>query len=86
MAGTSRKTSHRIGQIIRSVTVVLIAGVCRWRSASDIEAEFKSRSLQQQALVSAAVLSALFVLSVLAASFGWVGLLVFWLVVIAVVN
>lgn len=86
MARTRQQTTQRLGQIIRSVTVVLIAGVLRWRSAKDIEAAYKERSFAQQVTISVGVLGLLFGLSLFSAQFGWLGILLFWLAVIAIAN
>lgn len=72
--------------ICRNVAVSLIAGVCRWRSIGDINAAVKSRPLPMQAMITAGVIATLFGLSFVAGYFGWVGLLVFWLAVVVLVN
>ncbi|MEL7011973.1 MAG: hypothetical protein AAFO72_01705 [Pseudomonadota bacterium] len=86
MAQTTQRLYSKMGMVCRGVVVSLIAGVCRWRSFDDVNEDFKSRPLANQALISAAVLAALFGMSLFAGYFGWIGLLVFWLIVIILVN
>ncbi|MEM7596692.1 MAG: hypothetical protein AAF382_03280 [Pseudomonadota bacterium] len=86
MAQTTHTITHRMGSICRGVTVSLIAGVCRWRSFDEIDTSLKTRPVPNQAMIIAGVIAALFALSLLAGYFGWIGLLVFWLIVIVLVN
>jgi hypothetical protein len=86
MALTSRHIAARFGSVCRKVAIVLIAGVCRWRSTEEVSATIKARSLPQQTAITAGVLTLLFALSLVAAQFGWIGMLVFWLAVIVLVN
>lgn len=70
----------------RTCAVLVVAGVWRKRSFSEIEARLLSLSLAGQAAVTVAVLGFLFLLSLFAAQFGWPGMLVFWLVVVVLVR
>ncbi|MEM7732658.1 MAG: hypothetical protein AAF280_07730 [Pseudomonadota bacterium] len=75
-----------MGLFCRNISVSLIAGVCRWRSFEDVNESFKARPVSSQTMIAAGVISALFAASLVAGYFGWVGLLVFWLAVIILVN
>lgn len=86
MALTSRHIAARFGSTCRKVAIVVIAGVCRWRSPEEVSAAIEARPLAQQATITVGVLAILFACSLVAAQFGWIGMLVFWLVVIALVN
>lgn len=86
MARTSSQLVTQIGTTCRNVAVVLIAGICRWRSANDVNKAIKSRPVREQALITAAVLAFLFFSSAVVAQFGWIAILLFWLALILVVN
>ncbi|MEL6648223.1 MAG: hypothetical protein AAFY35_18050 [Pseudomonadota bacterium] len=86
MAQTTHTFTNRLGAICRNVAVTLMAGVCRWRSFDEIDASLKARPVPNQAAVIAGVIATLFALSLVAGYFGWIGLLVFWLGVIVLVN
>ena len=74
------------GQMCRTVTAALIAGVWRRRSISEVERSIKRLGLREQAGIVGGVLGLMFLLSLFAAQFGIVGLVVFWLLVIVLVN
>ena len=76
----------QIGSHCRRGAVALIAGVCRWRSIGEINERMLVRPVQEQILITTAVLGAVFALSLVAAQFGWIGMLAFFLAVILVVN
>ncbi|KUF08664.1 hypothetical protein [Pseudoponticoccus marisrubri] len=86
MAATLKRLVPRIGTLCRTAAVALIAGVCRWRSIREINDAIRARPVQQQAAITLGVFALLFVLGLVAAQFGWVGMLVFWLAVIVIVN
>ena len=86
MATTIKTLMPRIGTLCRTIAVALIAGVCRWRSIREVNDRIVARSVQEQALITAAVLGVLFAICLFAAQFGWIGMLVFFLAVIIVVN
>ncbi|MBK5928924.1 hypothetical protein [Rhodobaculum claviforme] len=75
-----------MGQMCRTVSATLIAGVWRSRSIAEVEGRIKRLGLREQAGVVGGVLGLLLLLSLFAAQFGIPGLLVFWLGVIALVN
>lgn len=86
MAFLQKLSAPRLGGLLRSAAVALIAGICRWRDIRDIDADLRARSPQAQAAITGGVLGGLFALSLAAATFGWIGILVFWLAVVVVVN
>lgn len=86
MAQTTQTLTSRMGGICRNIAVALIAGVCRWRSFEEVNETFRARPISAQAMITAGVMAALFGASLVAGYFGWIGLLVFWLAVIILVN
>lgn len=76
----------KLGQTCRTVAVAVIAGVWRRESIEEVQARILALPPREQALVTAGVLGALFLLSLIAAQFGWVAMMAYWLVVILVVN
>ena len=86
MATTTKSFMSRLGGLCRTGALVLFAGVYRKRSLSDLNERMLARPLQEQAIFTALVFSVLFALCLLAAQFGWIGILVFWLVIIVLVN
>ncbi|MEL7253071.1 MAG: hypothetical protein AAFZ04_04595 [Pseudomonadota bacterium] len=86
MAQVTHIFTHRIGPLCRNIAVSLIAGVCRWRSFEDVNDRFRARPIASQAMITGGVMAALFGASLVAGYFGWIGLLVFWMAVIILVN
>jgi hypothetical protein len=86
MARTSRKLAARIGTLCRRVAVVVMSGVARRRPIEEIDAALRRRPVREQALITGGILALLLALSLAAAQFGWIGMLVFWLLVIVLVN
>lgn len=86
MALLSGRITAHIGTTCRNVAVAVIAGVYRQRSAREVNSALKARPTEQQAAITAAVLGLLLAGCLFAAQFGWIGMLVFWLAVIVLVN
>lgn len=86
MARTSRDLTAGAGALCRKVAVLIISGVFRRRPIRDIDADIRQRPLRDQILITAGVLAILLALGLVAAQFGWIGILVFWLGVIVLVN
>lgn len=86
MALSTARIAERIKAACRNVAVAVIAGVFRRRSIDEVDAEIKTRPHQQQIAIIGTVLGLLFAFSLVAAQFGWIGMLVFWLAVIVLVN
>ena len=75
-----------MGQLTRTVSATLIAGVWRSRTIPQVETRIKRLAFRDQVGVVGGVLGLLLLLSVFAAQFGIVGLMLFWLAVIVLVN
>lgn len=86
MATTTQTLAFRIGTVCRTCAVAVIAGIWRSRSIKEINDTVKSRATKDQVWITLGVLGLLFGLSLIAAQFGWAGLLVYWLAVILLVN
>ncbi len=88
MRASNSKSSPLVtaGRMSRTVAIALIAGVRRRLSMDDVEDRILALPLRDQALVTVATLSALFLVSLLAAQFGLIGLAVFWLGVILIIR
>jgi hypothetical protein len=86
MAETLKSWLPRVGLLCRSAAVAVIAGVFRRQSIGEINDRLRSRPLGDQVAITGGVLALLFLLSLAAAHFGWIGMLAFWLAVIVLVN
>ena len=86
MAHETRNIGTLAGATSRKVAAALIAGVWRKRSVREIDAWIRRRPGRDQVMITGGVLVALLALSLVAAQFGWVGMLVFWLGIIVIVN
>ena len=86
MSTTTQSLAFRFGTLSRDCAVTVIAGIWRSRSIKEINARVKSRTTGEQAAITIGVLGLLLGLSLVAAQFGWIGLAVYWLAVILVVN
>lgn len=75
-----------LGQACRTVAVGLIAGVLRGRSQGEIAAALDRRRPGERAAIIGSAIGLLFLFSLVAAQFGWIGLLLYWLAVIVLVN
>ena len=75
-----------MGGVARTVAATLIAGVWRSRTISEVEGQIKRLSLRDQSGVVGGVLGLMLLLSLFAAQFGILGLILFWLAVIVLVN
>lgn len=86
MATTDKAFFPRLGELCRTAAVALIAGVCWRRTINEINDRLTARPVLEQTVITFAVFAGLFGLSLLAAQFGWIGILVLWLTVVAIVN
>ncbi|MEM1065249.1 MAG: hypothetical protein AAF771_05890 [Pseudomonadota bacterium] len=86
MATSDTRVIERAGSLCRGSASAIIAGLYRRKSISEINALLAARPAGEQAVIVGGVLAGLLVLSLLSAQFGWIGLLLFWLAVIVVVN
>jgi hypothetical protein len=74
------------GRMCRTVAVSLIAGVRRSESSEEIEARVADLPRGDQALIVGTTLGGLFLLSLIAAQFGLIGLALYLLAVVFIVN
>lgn len=86
MGDRIKQVTAPLAQICRNVAVGVIAGLARRRSIEEIDAALSRRRPQEQTAIVAAILGLLFLFSLVAAQFGWIGLLLYWLAVIVLVN
>lgn len=71
---------------LRMASVALIAGVWRGRSVREVHDRVAALPMRSQAGIVAGTLGLLFGLCLVAAQFGWIGLLAFALLVVLIVN
>lgn len=71
---------------MRSVAVTLLSGWLTGRSFEEVEAKISARAPAEQATIVGAVLAALFLLAVLAAQGGAIGLCLYGLFVVIVAR
>lgn len=76
----------RPGALCRNVAAALIAGVWRRRTITEVRDRLAALPAREETAVIAAVLGLLFLLAVLAAQFGAIGLLAYLLAVVLIVN
>lgn len=86
MSTTTQTLAFRFGTVCRNCVVAVIAGVWRSRSIKEINAQVRDRSTFDQIWITLGVLGLLLGLGMVAAQFGWIGLMAYWLAVILLVN
>ena len=86
MPATRSELLCTMGGLARTASSGLIAGVWRSRSVEDVEARIKRLALRDQVGVVGGVLGLLLLLSLFAAQFGILGMILFWVAVILLVN
>lgn len=74
------------GRMCRTVAVALIAGVRRSETTEEIDARVADLPRADQVLIVGTTLGGLFLLSLIAAQFGLVGLALYLLAVVFIVN
>lgn len=79
-------TATQLGVLCRSVTVALLSGWLTRRSYEDVEARLVARPVPEQTAIVAATLGALFLLALLAAQAGFVGMCIYGLAVVLVAR
>lgn len=82
MQGALHQYLSRIGVICRGAAATLIARLWPGRSVRDVDQRLAACPARQQALVTGGVMLVLLLLSLFAAQFGWLGILLFWLGVV----
>ncbi|MEM9754880.1 MAG: hypothetical protein AAF914_02745 [Pseudomonadota bacterium] len=75
-----------VGRVCRTVATAVIAGVARRTGFHEIEARLLRLPDGQAAAIVSATLAFLLVLAIVAAQFGWVGLAVYFVAIIAIVG
>ena len=75
----------RAGRLCRTVAAALIAGLTR-RPADQVEDRLAGRPVAEQTALVGATLAGLFLVSLLFAQLGWIGMLVFLMLVVLVVR
>ncbi|MFO7757585.1 MAG: hypothetical protein R6V26_03750 [Roseovarius sp.] len=81
-----RRVLVRGGTLFRRVAATLIAGLWPGRSLRDVDDALSARPPRQQAVITGGVLLCLVLAGFFAAQFGWIGILVFWMVVILIAH
>ncbi len=86
MHSVLRSTFRPIEVASRNAAALLISGVARRFGVDDVRDRIEARPPREQAVIVGGTLGFLFLLSLLAAQFGWVGMLIFFLAVIVVAR
>lgn len=76
----------RVGQVVRTAALMVVAGIWRAKSLETLEAAMDRQPIRRQAVLVVGVLAGLFVLALIFAQAGWVGILVYWLGLIVIVR
>ena len=74
------------GMVFRAGAAAVIAGLWRNRSLAEVHDWLGTLPKRQNAMVVGGVFATLFLLSLLAAQFGWIGMALYFLAVIVIVN
>lgn len=86
MPATLKHYIGKAGTVCRTCAACIIAGLWRRHSLSDVEARLAACPAGQQAVITGGVLLCLILLGFLAAQFGWIGVLVYWMSVILIIR
>jgi hypothetical protein len=86
MAEERRAVLSEIGLRARGVAFALVGGVARLCGKPEFEQSLHDLPRPKQRRITVLALSGLLVASLLAAQFGWIGMLAFWLAAIVLVN
>lgn len=81
-----RQVLSKGGTLFRRVAATLIAGLWPGRSLRDVDAALAAQPARQRTAIVGAVLTCLVLAGFFAAQFGWIGVLVFWMLVIAIAQ
>jgi len=76
----------RGGTVFRRVAATLIAGLWPGRSLREVDDALAARPPRQQVAITVGVLLCLVLAGFFAAQFGWIGILVFWMMVILIAQ
>ena len=86
MATTFKTAIEHLGTSARRVAAALVAGIWRRKTLAEVEERVAALRPVEQFLLVGGVLATIFLLSLLAAQFGWIAMLALWLTVIVIVN
>ncbi len=86
MNGSVRTRFRPLGLLCRTVAVTLLSGWLTRRDFAEVESRLAARPVAEQAAIVGAVLGALFLLALLAAQAGAVGLCLYGLAVVVVAR
>lgn len=81
-----RALMSEIGLRARGVAFALVGGLARLIGKPEVEKSLQDQPQAKQRRITAFALLGLFASSLFAAQFGWVGLLVFLLLVVLIIN
>lgn len=86
MAGTLKQALNPIGSASRNVVALLVSGAARRIGVDDARDRIAALGFRDQALVVGGTLGLLLLLSLFAAQFGIVGMLLFFLAIIVIAR
>ena len=81
-----RQALLRGGTLFRRVAATLIAGLWPGRTLREVDDALAARPTGQQTAIIGGVLFCLVLAGFFAAQFGWIGILVFWMLVIVIAR
>jgi hypothetical protein len=86
MTQTLRRTFTPLGVAARNATALVVSGVARRFGLGDVRDRIAALPVGEQTLIVGGVLGLLFLLSLFAAQFGVVGMLIFFLGIILIAR
>ncbi|ABV94484.1 hypothetical protein Dshi_2751 [Dinoroseobacter shibae DFL 12 = DSM 16493] len=86
MAEEIRALMSGLGQRARVVAFALVAGIARLCGKPEVDKTLRDLPAHKQRRVTVLALSGLLMTSLLAAQFGWIGMLVFFMAVVLIIN
>ena len=86
MSHVVRQVLFRGGTLCRRGAATLIAGLWPGRSLRDVDDALAARPARQQTAIVSAVFTGLVLAGFFAAQFGWIGILMFWMLVIVIAQ
>jgi len=76
----------RAGRLARSASLLLVAGLWPKQDFADVDKRVSALSVPAQSTIVAAVLAALFCTAMIAAQFGWLGMGIYWMLIILIAR
>jgi len=86
MSNKAQSVLAAIGRRCRDVALGVLSACCRRAGFYEIEARMMALPMRDQAAITSAVLAGLFLLSLLAAQFGPVGIAIYLLAIILIIR